>query len=93
MEMKQKGFYHMPPVELLVASHLHLTQRITLPLAADHQGRSPDRAYKSIVTSVGALKAFSVLLFYQPLSYGKKFVSSLTTASTPPSALYSQGEG
>ncbi len=61
----------MPPVEPLVASHLHprLTMSSSgpiLPAKADRlQSSMTDRAYKLVATSVRALNASSLLLAYQ----------------------------
>ncbi len=72
VDMKERGFYHMPPVEPLVASHLHPIQRMsmsssgpTLPTKADRlQSSMTDEAFKSAATSVRALNAASLLLAY-----------------------------
>lgn len=51
------GVFHMPPVELLVAAHLHLWlsamhyRDSTVLLKADHfQSALAERAYKALVT-------------------------------------------
>lgn len=71
--MEEKGFTRLPPVEPLVASHLHPTQRSTmtvagpaLPSKADcFQTTLTERSYKAVATSVRALNASSLLLAYQ----------------------------
>lgn len=71
--MEEKGFTRLPPIEPLVASHLHPTQRSTmtaagpaLPSKADcFQTTLTERSYKAVATSVRALNASSLLLAYQ----------------------------
>lgn len=71
--MGDRGFTRLPPIEPLVASHLHPTQRSTitsagpaLPSKADClQTTLTERSYKAVATSVRALNASSLLLAYQ----------------------------
>ncbi|CAL9696700.1 unnamed protein product [Knipowitschia caucasica] len=71
--MEEKGFSRLPPVEPLVASHLHPSQRsamtaggTALPSKADClQTTLNERSYKAVATSVRALNASSLLLAYQ----------------------------
>lgn len=71
--MEEKGFSRLPPIEPLVASHLHPTQRSTmtaagpaLPSKADcFQTTLTERSFKAVATSVRALNASSLLLAYQ----------------------------
>ena len=71
--MEEKGFSHLPPVEPLLASHLHPTQKSamtsaspTLPSRADSfQSSMTEKGYKAMATTVKALNASSLLLAYQ----------------------------
>lgn len=71
--MEEKGFTRLPPIEPLVASHLHPTQKSSvtaagpaLPSKADcFQTTLTERSYKAVATSVRALNASSLLLAYQ----------------------------
>lgn len=71
--MEERGFSRLPPIEPLVASHLHPTQRSTmtaagpaLPSKADcFQTTLTERSYKAVATSMRALNASSLLLAYQ----------------------------
>ena len=71
--MEEKGFSHLPPVEPLLASHLHPTQKSamtsacpTLPSKADcFQSSLTEKCYKATATTVRALNASSLLLAYQ----------------------------
>ncbi|CAL8288038.1 unnamed protein product [Arctogadus glacialis] len=58
--MEEKGFSHLPPVEPLLASHLHPTQKSamtsaspTLPSRADSfQSSMTEKGYKAMATTV-----------------------------------------
>ena len=71
--MEERGFSHLPPVEPLLASHLHPTQKSamtsaspTLPSRADSfQSSLTGKGYKAMATTVRALNASSLLLAYQ----------------------------
>ena len=71
--MEEKVFSHLPPVEPLLASHLHPTQKSamtsaspTLPSRADSfQSSMTEKGYKAMATTVKALNASSLLLAYQ----------------------------
>lgn len=73
VDMEEKGFSHLPPVEPLVASHLHPTHKSTmtaagptLPSKADcFQSSVTEKGYKAVAMSVKALNASSLLLAYQ----------------------------
>ncbi|KAK0130871.1 hypothetical protein N1851_034445 [Merluccius polli] len=71
--MEEKGFSHLPPVEPLLASHLHPMQKSamtsaspTLPSKADSfQSSLTDKGYRAMATTVKVLNASSLLLAYQ----------------------------
>lgn len=73
MGMEDSGFSRLPPVEPLVASHLHPGQKPTLAAAGPtlpskaegFQSTLNERSYKAVATSVRALNASSLLLAYQ----------------------------
>ncbi|XP_047213848.1 uncharacterized protein LOC124863505 [Girardinichthys multiradiatus] len=71
--MEAGGFLHLPPIEPLLASHLHPSQKSamtaagpTLPFKADSfQSALNEKGYKAVAASVKALNASSLLLAYQ----------------------------
>ncbi|XP_024141773.2 uncharacterized protein LOC112154824 [Oryzias melastigma] len=71
--MEENGFAHIPPVEPLLASHLHPTQKPSmtsaspaLPSKSDgFQSTLTDKGYRAVASSVKALNASSLLLAYQ----------------------------
>ncbi len=68
--MEKAGLLRMPPLEPLVAAHLHpkhtAAANLTLPSKADRfQSSMTERAYKAIALSVRALNATSMLTAYQ----------------------------
>ena len=66
--MEEKGFSHLPPVEPLLASHLHPTQKSAMTLASPTLPSNAD-CFQSSLTNKGykvrALNASSLLLAYQ----------------------------
>ena len=85
-DMEEKGFSHLPPVEPLLAAHLHPSQKPTmtsasptLPSKADcFQSSLTEKGYKAVATSVKALNASSLLLAYQA-----ELQDDMSTAPTP----------
>ena len=73
VDMESSGFSHLPPVEPLVASHLHPSRKPTitqagpsLPSKADClQSSMTEKCYKAVATSVRAMNASSLLMAYQ----------------------------
>lgn len=68
--MEKEGLLRMPPMEPLVAAHLHPRRSAaanpTLPSKADRfQSNMTERAYKAVALSVRALNAISMLTAYQ----------------------------
>ncbi len=68
--MEKAGLLRMPPMEPLVAAHLHpkntAAANPTLPSKADYfQSSMTERAYKAIALSVRALNGASMLTVYQ----------------------------
>eukprot|EP00064_Thunnus_orientalis_P015262 superscaffoldBa00002795_g15312 len=68
--MEEKGFSHLPPVEPLLASHLHPTQKSTMILAGPFlpskamcfQSSLTEKGYKAVAMSLTALNTLSLLL-------------------------------
>lgn len=68
--MEKQGLLRMPPMEPLVAAHLHPRRTAaanpTLPSKADRfQSSMTERAYKAVALSVRAMNAISLLTAYQ----------------------------
>ncbi|XP_041931407.1 LOW QUALITY PROTEIN: uncharacterized protein LOC121695003 [Alosa sapidissima] len=72
-DMESSGFSHLPPVEPLLASHLHSTQKSAMtpsgpafPSKADNfQSAVTEKSYKAVASAVRALNASSLLMAYQ----------------------------
>ncbi len=86
VDMEDKGFSHPPPVEPLLASHLHPMQKSTitsagptLPSKADcFQSSLIEKGYKAVAMSVKALNTLSLLLVYQA-----ELEDDMSTSPTP----------
>ncbi|KAM9391469.1 uncharacterized protein KZ484_002947 [Pholidichthys leucotaenia] len=73
LDMEEKGFSLLPPVEPLLASHLHPAQKSTMtsvspalpPKADNFQFLVTEKNNKAVAMSVRALNASSLLLTYQ----------------------------
>ena len=72
-DMESGGFAHLPPVEPLLASHLHPAQKSAMtpsgpafPSKADNfQSAMTEKSYKAVASAVRALNASSMLMAYQ----------------------------